>query len=94
MPRRNFTDEYKLEAVALTQEPGVTQTQVARELGLNVNLLGRWVREFRKLGAAAFPGKGKARDAEFAALRRELNRVKKERDFLREAATYFAKESK
>jgi transposase len=91
MGRRRYSDEYKREAVALTEEPGVTQAQVARDLGISANMLGKWVREVRELGARAFPGKGKARDEELAALKRELARVKKERDFLRDAATFFAK---
>ena len=94
MPRRKFSDEFKREAVELTLPPGVTQAQIARELGINATLLGRWVRELRESGEEAFPGKGKARDKEVADLKRELARVKKERDFLREAATFFAKEPK
>jgi transposase len=92
--RRRFSDEYKREAVRLATQPGVTKSQVAEGLGLNANLLGRWCRDFAANGAAAFPGPGKPRDEEMASLKRELARVKKERDFLREAATFFAKESK
>jgi transposase len=57
-------------------------------------LLTRWKREFEAAGGRAFAGTGNPRDEEVARLKRELNRVKKERDFLREAATYFAKEPK
>jgi transposase len=92
--RRKFSDEYKREAVRLTTEPGVTKSQVARELGINANLLGRWCRDLESNGGTAFPGHGKPRDEEMAALKRELARVKKERDFLREAASFFARESK
>jgi transposase len=92
--RRKFSDEYKREAVRLATQPGVTKSQVGRELGINANLLGRWCRDFAANGAAACPGQGKPRDEETAALKRELARVKKERDFLREAATFFARESK
>ncbi len=92
--RRKFSDEYKREAVQLATQPGVTKSQVARELGINANLLGRWCRDYTANGAAAFPGQGKPRDEEMASLKRELSRVKKERDFLREAATFFARESK
>jgi transposase len=92
--RRKFSDEYKREAVRLATQPGVTKSQVAQELGINANLLGRWCRDFAAHGATAFPGQGKPRDEEMASLKRELSRVKKERDFLREAATFFAKESK
>jgi transposase len=92
--RRKFSDEYKREAVRLATQPGVTKSQVAQELGINANLLGRWCRDFSANGASAFPGQGKPRDEEMSSLKRELTRVKKERDFLREAATFFAKESK
>lgn len=86
MGRRRFSDEYKLEAVKLAEAEGVTRAQVARELGIGAGLLGRWIRQLRESGATAFPGRGKPRDAEMTALKRELARVRKERDFLREAA--------
>ena len=92
--RKKFSDEYKREAVRLATQLGVTKSQVTQELGINANLLGRWCRDYASNGAAAFPGQGKPRDEEMASLKRELTRVKKERDFLREAATFFAKESK
>jgi len=89
---RKYSEEYKREAVALTEEPGATQAQVARDLGISPNSLAKWVRQVRESGARAFPGKGKPRDEELASLKRELNRVRKERDFLRDAATFFAKQ--
>ena len=92
--RRKFSDEFKREAVRLATQLGVTKSQVGRELGINANLLGRWCRDYAANGTAAFPGQGKPRDEEMASLKRELARVKKERDFLRETAAYFARESK
>ena len=92
--RRKFSDEYKREAVRLATQPGVTKTQVAHELGIVPNLLFRWCRDYASNGEAAFPGQGNPRDEEMAALKRELSRVKKERDFLKEAAAFFARESK
>jgi len=50
--RRKFSDEYKREAVRLATEPGVTKSQVGRELGINANLLGRWCRGSREKGAS------------------------------------------
>jgi transposase len=91
--RRKFSNEFKREAVQLTVHPGVTKSQIARELGINPTMLTRWCRELQLGESKAFPGKGHAHDEEVARLRRELSRVKKERDFLREAAAYFAKES-
>jgi transposase len=92
--RRRYSEEFKREAVALANQPGVTKSQVGRELGVNPNLLARWARELRAAGAKAFAGQGHPRDEEMASLKRELARVKKERDFLKEAAAFFAKESK
>lgn len=91
MQRRKYTTEYKLQAVELTSEPGVSISQVAKELGINDNVLRRWRKQYLEDPANAFPGKGSPRDKEMSDLKRELARVKKERDFLREAAAYFAK---
>ena len=91
--RRQYSAEFKREAVALANDPGVTQSQMAQELGISANMLGRWGREVKERGTQAFGGQGKPRDEEMARLKRELARVKKERDFLKEAAAFFAKES-
>ena len=91
--RRKFSPEFKRGAVEQASQPGVSCAQVARELGINANLLSRWKRNVDKEGRQAFGGSGNPRDEEVAALKRELARVKKERDFLREAATFFARES-
>ena len=92
--RRRFTAEFKHEAVALTSQPDVSVAQVARELGIGPNLLGRWRRELKADGAISFRGQGAPRDEEVARLKRELARVRRERDFLKDAAAYFAKTSK
>lgn len=91
--RRKYSPEFKQGAVEQTRQPGVSCAQVARELGIGANLLTRWKREAARQGQQAFGGTGNPRDEEVARLKRELSRVQKERDFLREAATYFAKES-
>lgn len=84
--RRKFSAEYKREAVAMLDAPDVTVSQVAAELGIGANVLGRWRRELCRQPAPAFVGNGRPRDEELSQLRRELARVTKERDFLREAA--------
>jgi len=89
--RRKFSAEFKREAVQLATAPGSTLRGVARDLGLNENLLSRWKKELLANGDNAFLGQGHARDQEVMRLRRELAKVKKERDFLAEAAAYFAK---
>jgi transposase len=92
--RKRYSAEYKQEAVRLVRSGEVAVSQVARELGINANMLGRWCRELRGTPAKPFPGPGNSRDEELVALKRELARVTKERDFLREAAAFFAKGSK
>jgi transposase len=91
--RRKFSAEYKREAVVMLDAPGVTVSQVAAELGIGANVLGRWRREFRREPQQAFVGNGRSRDEELSQLRRELARVTKERDFLRAAAAFFARAS-
>lgn len=91
--RRKYSTEFKQEAVALTSQPGVSVSQVARDIGINPNQLTRWRRELAEEKGKAFTGSGVPRDQEIAALKRELARVNKERDFLRDAAAFFAKES-
>jgi transposase len=91
--RRKYSEEFKREAVALTRESGASVSQVARDIGVGANLLFRWRKKLSE-EANAFPGSGVARDQEVLALKRELAKVKRERDFLRDAAAYFASESK
>lgn len=92
--RRKFTAEYKREAVAMLDTAGVTVSQIAADLGIGSTVLGRWRRELRQEPMPAFVGQGRSRDEEVGQLRRELARVTKERDFLREAAAFFARASK
>jgi len=92
--RRNYSSEYKEEAVQLVETSDKPLTQIARDFGINPNMLGRWRKEFRENHKIAFPGQGNPRDEEMAQLKKELRQVKQERDFLKEAAAYFARESK
>ncbi len=91
---QRFSAEFKREAIRRASEDGVTDKSVCKELGISTRQFRRWRDEFHLLGTQAFPGQGRTRDAELADLKRELSQVKKERDFLKEAAAYFAKESK
>lgn len=92
--RRKYSQEYKQEAVQLVQQSNIPLAQVAKNLGINPNNLRRWGEEISTTGKTAFPGNGTPRDQELARLKRELQQVKQERDFLKEAAAYFAKTSK
>ena len=92
--RRSYSVEFKREAVELAMQPGQKITQVAQDLGIRSGLINRWKWEMADHGHQAFIGQGVARDEELMRLRRELVQVKKERDFLKDAAAYFAKETK
>lgn len=94
--RQQFTREYKLEAVRLSNEGTKTISAVAEDLGIRANQLHRWRRQFATNGLAAFPGNGKvnSHDEELHQLRRDLKRVTEERDFLKKATAFFAKESR
>jgi transposase len=91
--RKRYSAEFKREALRRASEEGTTDVLVAEELGINARQLRRWRAAMKRDGEAAFPGQGKARDEELMRLKRKLAKVEQERDFLREAAAYFAKES-
>ncbi|MBA4158361.1 MAG: transposase [Gemmatimonadetes bacterium] len=94
--RRQFTKEYKIEAVRLVVEEKRPLAQVTRELGLGSNLLRRWKKELQSEGSEAFRGKGQltGQDEEIRRLKRELEQARQENAFLKKAAAYFAKESR
>ncbi|KRG71003.1 transposase [Pseudoxanthomonas dokdonensis] len=91
--RRKFSEEFKREAVGLIRLPCANVSQIAQDLGVGANLLWRWRRELDKHCKKSFVGAGVARDEEILALKRQSARVTKARDFLRDAAAFFAKES-
>ena len=93
--RRGFTREFKVEAVRQVVQGERTVAEVARDLEISRNVLYRWKRQLTAETAAAFPGNGRrpAEPAELHRLRRELATVREERDFLKKAIAFFAKES-
>ena len=94
MQRRVFSREFKLEAVKLIKERGVAVAQAARDLDVAESVLRRWTREGGMDPQQAFPGHGqvKPEQLEITQLRRGVARLKAERDILKKAAAYFAKE--
>ncbi len=94
MQRRKFSREYKLEAVKLVRERGVSVAQAARDLDVHENVLRKWVREYGSDPVQAFPGHGqmKPEQLEIERLRKEVAKLKAERDILKKAAAYFAKD--
>ena len=95
MERRKFGREFKVEAVRLIRERGVTVVQAARDLDVHENVLRKWVKEFSADPAQAFPGPGqmKPEQVEIDRLRKEVARLKAERDILKKAAAYFARDA-
>lgn len=93
--RRQYTKEYKREAVRLSRDPPTSPSQVARDLGLSRSLLSSWGEAASTEGADAFRGQGKrkAMEAEIASLKRRNRVLEEERDILKKAATWFAKQS-
>ena len=95
MERRKFSREFKLEAVNLVRDRGVSIVQAARDLDINHNMLRRWLKEHDGDPKHAFPGLGqmKPEQLEIDRLRKEVARLKAERDILKKAAAYFAKDA-
>ena len=95
MERRKFTREFKLEAVRLIKQRGVSFAQASQDLSVHVSQLRSWVKAFADDPQHSFPGHGqmKPEQLEIARLRREVTKLKAERDILKKAAAYFAKES-
>ena len=94
MERRKFGREFKIEAVRLIKERGVSVAQAARDLDVHENVLRKWVKDFAADPGLAFPGHGqmKPEQLEIDRLRREVAKLKAERDILKKAAAYFARE--
>lgn len=92
--RKRYSAEFKREAVRLMEASGRPPAEVARELGIPRTRLYEWREELTQRGEGAFPGSGRQadKDAEIARLKRELDRVTQERDILKKAAAYFARE--
>ena len=93
--RRKYTEEFKTEAVRLVQEADKPIAQVARELGINPNLLSRWhLEEHHAKSRGTTRTALKAEAEELVRLKRDNELLRKERDFLKSAAAYFARERK
>ena len=94
MERRRFTREFKLEAVRLIKDRGVSYVQASQELKVHPTQLRNWVKKFSDDPQHAFPGHGqmKPEQQEIDRLRKEVAKLKAERDILKKAAAYFARE--
>ena len=93
-PKRQFSAEFKREAVQAVLKPGSSIAQVARQLDVSDSLLGMWVKKFKAGDSESAPGKELRTPAatELERVQRELAKVKMERDILKKALGYFAKD--
>lgn len=94
--RRKYSKEFKLEAVRLARQQDVGFAKASKDLGVHESLLRDWAKKLVAEGGDAFRGNGKrtAQEAELAALRRENAILRQERDILKKATAFFAKESR
>ena len=92
--RRKYSREFKIEALKMVLEENRTVTDVAESLGIDRSLLQRWKSEFKDDRDVAFPGNGRRKpdDEEIARLKRELAQAQQERDILKKALAFFAKQ--
>ena len=94
--RRQFTKEFKIEAVRLIMGEGRRISEVARELGISEALLGRWKKKSEESKLDPFPGKGclSPEDEELRQLRRENKRLRMQHEILKKAVAIFSEEPK
>jgi transposase len=94
--RKQYTKEFKLDAISLVLEQGYKQAEAARSLGINVNMLSRWIKEHQLDEGQAFRGNGKLtpEQEEIRQLKSQVKRLEMEKDILKKATVFFAKETK
>jgi transposase len=93
MRRRNYSREFKLSAIALVQQQGYTIPQAAKSLGVDVGSLRTWLKKFPLDQDQPSPDNASALQAELRRLREENRRLTMEREILKKATAFFAKES-
>ena len=93
--RKHYSKQFKTDAVKLVTEQGFDVSEAARNLGIHHSSLRRWKRQLESDGNQAFPGKGNlsAEKQELDRLRKENKRLRMEREILKKATAFFAKES-
>lgn len=94
---QHYTEEFRKEAVKRADEPGVTQAQVAKELGVSAQQIANWKRQFNRLSDKQFNSVdgvdySKQESEELRRLRRENKSLKEEMAFLKKVSAYFAKD--
>lgn len=92
MEKKVYTKEFKVGAARMVVDEKMKTTQVARDLGVSMSALGKWIKHYRKHGSGAFPGKGllAPQDQEKRDLERQVRRLTMERDLLKKTIVFFA----
>ena len=90
--RRNYTEDFKRDAVALVTEQGYKPSEAARSLGIGANLIRRWRRELEEEASGAWLSADERE--ELKRLRKEVRMLRMEKEILKKASAYFAKEMK
>ena len=93
-PRRSFSPEFKAEVVELVRQPGKTAGGVARELDLTETAVREWVRQADLDEGRRHDGLTSEERSELAQLRKELREAREERDILKRAVAFFARETR
>jgi transposase len=94
--RKKYSKEFKLDAIALVQDQNYNIAEAARNLGLTAQMLGRWIKEAEGDEGQAFRGSGKLtpEQDEIRKLKAQVKRLEMEREILKKATVFFAKETK
>ena len=94
--RKRYPKEFKLDAISLVLEQNYTRAEAAKSLGLNANVLSRWIKEHQNDDGQAFRGNGKLtpEQEEIRKLKSQVKRLEMEKDILKKATVFFAKEMK
>jgi transposase len=94
--RKKYSKEFKLDTIALVVEQKYSRTEAARNLGLSPQILGRWLKEAEDDDGHAFRGNGTLtpEQAEIRSLKGQVKRLEMEREILKKATVFFAKETK
>ncbi len=94
--RKKYSKEFKLDAVSLVLEQDYGRAEAGRSLGINANMLGRWVKEHQAEDGQAFRGNGKLTPEleEIRKLKTQVKRLQMEKEILKKATVFFAAETK
>lgn len=94
--RKKYSQEFKMDAISLVLDQGYTRADAARSLGIQAQVLGRWIKEYQNDSDKAFRGNGKLtpEQEEIRKLKAQVKRLEMEKDILKKATVFFAKETK